>query len=193
MRSWLIIAFALSPLAAQVGPPPPPPPPVTDPAPGLFTSLAFKNAQQTVLAQYHSGYSGASSGDNGLLALQPGVSVDNEGNALSGGTTIWPFGGPVALGAIEYMYGPNGTRTVFGSTGGSCTQNGMVVTNDFVTISTVWFNPVANAYYALTTHYVQNISVTVANFCTAPAGEITPAARWTLALIRINPGGFPFQ
>jgi len=79
---------------------------------------------------------------------------------------------------------------MFGQTGGTCVQNGSTATNDYTFVQALWFNPVANAYYAVTTRFVQVFSTTDANFCkdnaaSHPNPPLFVVGRATTALVRI--------
>ena len=174
--------------------------PQNPPEPGLLTSLSGKNTKQIVLPpQYHytfatgvTGFIPAFSGDLALPSLTPGNNVDEHGNMFSQVSAPPPTSSKLAIffiGSTAYAYDPNGGRSLFGATSGTCTQNGQFVTNDYTVIANMGYDPIALAYYVKTNHVSQSAYTNDPNACSVDStGNFYyySAGSGTEALIKIT-------
>jgi hypothetical protein len=170
--------------------------PPNPPGPGLLTTLPGKNFKQVVLPpQYHYTFANTPafvsthSGDSGVSFIAPGNNVDARGNMLSTGPAAFKF--TLNFGSTSYMFDPNGVRSVFGTTTGTCTQTGQLVTNDYTVINRLGYNPIALAYYVTTTHTIQTAYTNDPNACnpdSSPGNDLYyySAGSTTQALIKIS-------
>jgi len=170
--------------------------PPNPPGPGLLTTLPGENFKQVALPpQYHYTFANTldfvstHSGDLSVSFIAPGNNVDARGNMFSSGVMAFKF--TLNFGSTSYMFDPSGVRSVFGTTAGTCTQTGQLLTNDYTVINRVGYNPIVLAYYVTTTHTIQTAYTNDPNACNpniSPGNDsyYYSAGSTTQALIKVS-------